>query len=114
MIMKKIFLLSVASIGLLLTSCYKEPTKGTAKVIVIDEYDFRVPAADVTLHKHDSPPGYINAHGITNQQGEFVYEHDKPLEVILEVNVTAGPKWGTNIVDIKPDQQATVTVKIHP
>ncbi len=111
--MKKILLLLVVSTGLLLTSCYKEPENGIAKIIVIDDNDFRVPSANVTL---TGPVGsYINESGITNFNGEWEYEHDPALEVILQIHATSstGPEYGDAIIRITPDKTSTETVKLH-
>jgi len=111
--MKKILLLLVATTSLLLTSCYQEPVNGVAKITVIDENEFRVPSANVTL---TGPTGsYISVSGITDFNGEWLYEHDPALEVILQVHATSstGPEYGDAIVRIVPNKTTNETVKIQ-
>jgi hypothetical protein len=84
--MKKIVFLLVASTGLLLTSCYKAPENGHAKITILNSAMFRQPGVDVHL---TGPTGsFIDVHRMTNQNGEIDYEHDPALEVILHVDAT--------------------------
>lgn len=111
--MKKIILLLVVSTGLLLTSCYKEPENGVATIRVVDENVFRVPNATVTL---TGPAGsYIHVSGVTDFNGEWTYEHDPALEVILHIHATSstGPEFGDAMVRIVPDETAEQTVMIQ-
>lgn len=111
--MKKILLLFVVFSGLLLTSCYKDPANGIARITVVDVNAFKISAANVQL---TGPTGsYINESGITNFKGEWEYIHDPALEVILQVHVTSstGPEFGDGIIRIEPDETATVTIIIQ-
>lgn len=111
--MKKIVFTLVIASGFLLSSCYKAPENGTAKIIVVDVNDFRVPTANITL---TGPTGSdINVSGISGLNGEWIYTHDPALEVILNVDVTSstGPETGAGIIRIKPDETAVVTIKIQ-
>ena len=111
--MKKIILSIVVASGLLLTSCYKAPEDGVAKIIVVDTNDFRVPAANITL---TGPPGsFINVSGMSNLSGEWIYTHDPALAVILNVHVesSTGPESGDGIIRITPDETSSATIKIQ-
>ena len=111
--MKKIVFTIVAATALLLTSCYKAPVDGVAKIIVVDESNYRVPSATIQL---TGPVGsYINQSGVSNLTGEWEYMHDPALEVILKVHVVSsdGLKSGDGIVRITPDHTETVTIHIH-
>lgn len=115
--MKKILLFLVVSSALLLTSCYKEPEKGLAKITILNSSEFRQPGVDVHLF---GPAGsYIDLHRMTNQMGEVLYEHDPALEVILKIHATYTDDlnvfheaWG--IVRIVPDEEASETLVLNP
>jgi hypothetical protein len=118
--MKKLALIFVIAVGVAASySCYGEPKAGTGNVIVIDENDFRVPAATVQLSQPGQlGTGYIVNEGLTNQNGEYSYTHQDPnvdmgLEVILEISATFGTATGQGIIRIKPDETSTETVKIY-
>ncbi len=111
--MKKILLLFICSAGLMLSSCYKEPENGVAKIRVVDINDVYVQGANIQL---TGPTGsYINVSGTTDFTGTWEYIHDPALEVILHVHVTApsGPAFGDNIIRITPDETESITVKIQ-
>ena len=113
--MKNILLLLLVSSGLLLTSCYKEPENGTAKIIVIHN-GYRKPSADIQL---TGPAGsYINVSAISDQNGEFIYTHDPALEVILDVDASftdgSGLHQGQGIIRIVPDETNEVTITLYP
>jgi len=118
--MKKLttgFILFSAILGF--TSCYEDPKAGTAKIIVVDSYDFRVPSANVQLSQPGIGHGYINVSGLTDLNGEFLYTHqdfqvDHGLEVILDIDATYNTSVGQGIIRIKPGETTTQTVKIYP
>lgn len=115
--MKKILLLVTVSAGLLLTSCYKEPENGIAKITIVNSPGlFRQPGVDVHLY---GPAGsYIDVHKMTDLNGEIVYEHDPALEVILQVHATYTDAMGLHeangIVRITPDKTADETFVLYP
>lgn len=118
--MKKLALIFVIAVGVAASySCYGEPGPGTGKVIVIDENDFRVPAATVQLSQPGQlGTGFIVNEGLTDMNGEYSYTHQDPnvdmgLEVILEISATLGTATGQGIIRIKPDETSTETVKIY-
>ncbi len=118
--MKKLALIFVIAIGLGASySCYSEPGPGTGRVIVVDENDFRVPAATVQLSQPGQlGTGFIVNEGLTDMNGEYSYTHQDPnvdmgLEVILDISATYGTATGQGIIRIKPDETSTETVKIY-
>lgn len=100
-----LFLLAI-SVTPFLQSCYKEPGEGTARVLVIDENQLRVPYASVTLSQ-----GSILMTGITDYNG--VAEFKNKLEVILNVEAQKGAKEGEGIARIKPGQTITEVITIY-
>ena len=118
--MKKLALVFVISIGVAASySCYGDPKPGTGVVIVVDENDFRVPAATVQLSQPGQlGTGFIINEGLTGANGEYSYTHEDPnvdmgLEVILEISASLGSATGQGIIRIKPDETSTETVKIY-
>jgi hypothetical protein len=114
--MKKILLLITVTAGLLLTSCYKEPENGVAKITILTSSHFRQPGVDVHLY---GPPGsFIDVNGITDLNGEFVYEHDPALEVILNMDASYtdinGLHEAHGHVRIRPDKTANETFVLQP
>jgi hypothetical protein len=115
--MKKIIFLLVAAHGLLLTSCYKAPENGFAKITILDSFSFRQPGADV--HFYGPTGSFIDDHRTTDQNGEILYEHDPALEVILHVHATyTDPSSNFHeafgIVRITPDKTANETFVLTP
>lgn len=115
--MKKILLLLVVSTGLLLTSCYKEPENGIAKITIVTSSYFRQSGVDV--HLYGPATSYIDLHLITDFNGEIVYEHDPALEVILNVHATYTDPSSVlheahGIVRITPDETADETYVLYP
>ena len=113
--MKKYILFLVVAVGLGASySCYSPPGFGTGKIIVVDEFDFRVPSATVKLSQPGQlGTGFIINEGLTNMSGEYSYTHEPALEVILNISATSGSAVGSGIIRIKPDETATETVKIY-
>lgn len=120
MYMKRIFgiLLLVITVSAM-SSCYQDPEPGTGVVTVIDENDFRVPSATVTLSQPGQlGTGFIVNEGLTNMNGEYSYTHVDPavdmgLEVILNISATFGTAVGQGIIRIKPNETSHETVKIY-
>jgi hypothetical protein len=68
--MKRIILIFITLTGLL-SSCYKAPENGIAKIIILSKACYRQPGVDVQLL---GPAGsYIDEHMITDLNGEIVY-----------------------------------------
>jgi hypothetical protein len=114
--MKKLIVACLIVSGLLLTSCYKEPENGIAKITIVNSSLFRQPGADVHLK---GPAGsYIDVYKTTDLNGEIVYEHDPALEVILTVKATytdaTGLHEANGIVRIIPDKTANETFVLYP
>jgi hypothetical protein len=71
--MKKFALIGIIAIGIAASySCYGDPAPGTAKIIVVDTADYKVPNAMVKL----SQPGQLNTgfiihEGITDLHGHL-------------------------------------------
>lgn len=101
-----LFLLAV-SVTPFLQSCYKAPGEGTARILVIDENQLRVPYASVTLSQ-----GSINMAGTTDFEGKAEFTNE--LEVILSVEAKKGDKQGEGIARIKPGQTITEVITIFP
>lgn len=114
-VMKKYILFLVIAFGLGASySCYSPPGFGTGKIIVVDEFDFRVPSATVMLSQPGQlGTGYIINEGLTNMSGEYSYTHEPALEVILDISVTEGIRSGEGIIRIKPDETSTEIVTIY-
>ena len=115
--MKKILFLIVVSTGLLLTSCYKAPDNGIAKITIVTSTYFRQPGVDVQLV--GPPTSYINEHFLTDMNGEIQYEHDPALEVILNVHATYTDPLSVfheahGIIRIIPDETANETYVLNP
>ncbi len=114
--MKKILFFLLVSTGLLLTSCYKEPENGIAKITIVSSSYFRQPWVDVQLV--GPPTSYINEHFLTDMNGEIQYEHDPALEVILNVHATYTDVTGFHeaheMVRIRPDQTVNETFVLNP
>jgi hypothetical protein len=115
--MKKILLLIVVSTGLLLSSCYKEPENGIAKITIVSSVYYRQPGVDV--HLYGPPTSYIDMHLMTNFNGEVVYEHDPSLEVILNVHATYTDPSSVfhevyGIIRIMPDEKVEETFVLNP
>jgi len=89
-----------------LQSCYKIPKEGSARIIVIDESQLRVPYATVRLHE-----GNIDMLNNTDFEGTVLFEN--LLEVILKVEARKGPKLGNGIARIKPNQTITEVITIY-
>src|SRR5687767_2616984 len=103
--MKKLAFIAVLAIGIMGSySCYGDPGPGTAKVIVVDTADYKVPFATVTLSQSgQNSNGFIWDQGMTNFEGEYTYTHqdfqvDFGTEVILDVVATEGGRTGYGIV----------------
>lgn len=110
--MKKILLVLVIAAGLALSSCYKEPENGVAKIKVVTSMVYIQPGATVHL---DGPAGSnIHVSGLTDMNGVFEYEHDPALEVILTVTATYGPSSGAGIIRISPDETNSTTITLYP
>lgn len=89
-----------------LQSCYKEPKKGNARIIVIDEHQLRVPYANVRLYGGD-----VNLMGNTDYDGSAMFSN--LLEVVLTVEAKKAAKQGSGIARIKPDQTITEVITIY-
>lgn len=89
-----------------LQSCYKVPKEGSARIIVIDENQLRVPFATVRLFRAD-----VSFAGTTDHNGIVLFEN--LLEVILTVEAKRANKVGTGVARIKPDQTITEVVTIY-
>lgn len=89
-----------------LQSCYKEPGEGTARIIVIDENQLRVPYASVRLVQGD-----VNMIDNTDYNG--IAEFENKLEVILNVEAKKGSKIGTGIARIRPGETITEVITIY-
>lgn len=100
-----LFILTV-TVTPLLHSCYKEPKPGTARIIVIDENQLRVPYATVKLVN-----GNVNMVGNTDYTGIATFENK--LEVILNVEAKKGDKIGTGICRIRPGETITEVITIY-
>ena len=94
------------------TSCYKEPENGIAKIRINNSAGMAQPSAYVTLT--GPPSSYINVSGITDMYGNWEYEHDPALEVILNVSASYGASTGSGIVRIEPNKKASVTITLYP
>ena len=108
----KILLLLVVSSGLLLTSCYKAPVNGIAKIKVVTSGIYVQPGANVTLTGPTGSP--INVSGLTDMSGQFEYEHDPALEVILSVSASYGASSGAGIIRINPNETSSTTITLNP
>ena len=111
--MKKIVFVLVIVSGIMLSSCYEEPSPGTGIVKVVDINYLRIPGADVTLSQPGNGTGYIVNYGLTNMYGEYSYTHEPALEVILNIDVTSSAGSGTEIIRITPGETTTKTVMIY-
>lgn len=100
-----LFLIAFTSV-ISLSSCYKEPKEGNARIIVIDENQLRVPYATVRLYQGDI--NYVN-----NSDFDGIAMFENLLEVILTVEAKKGAKQGNGIARIKPDQTITEVVTIY-
>lgn len=101
-----LFLLAV-TVTPLFQACYKAPGEGTARILVIDENQLRVPYASVTLSQ-----GSINMAGTTDFEGKAEFTNE--LEVILSVEAKKGDKQGEGIARIKPGETITEVITIFP
>jgi hypothetical protein len=114
--MKKILLLLMVASAGLLTSCYKAPENGIAKITIYDSNHFRVPLANVDLTGPTGSP--IHDGGITDMHGEWVYEHDPALEVILNVyawtNDATGLHEAHGIIRIVPGKTTEESFTLYP
>ncbi|MBE2246768.1 MAG: hypothetical protein IAE67_05885 [Candidatus Competibacteraceae bacterium] len=101
------------------SSCYQDPDYGVGIVTVLDANDFRVASAEVVLSQPgQNGQGIILVQGYTDPNGEFKYTHEPPqtdlaTEVILNVSVQKDNAIGAGIIRIKPNEVATVTVRIY-
>jgi hypothetical protein len=112
---KKLALLSIVALGLLLTSCYKEPEKGVAKITIYNTSQYTEQNVNILL---TGPAGsYISVGGVTNFKGEWTYEHDPALEVILNVHAWVDDGTGREaegIIRITPDKVANESYTLYP
>lgn len=97
-----------------LTSCYQTPEIGTAKITIYNSSGYREPGA--TVHLYGPSGSYIDHSGITDMNGEFYYEHDKNLQVILNVHAenTSGTSWCDGIIRIEPDKNENESYTLYP
>jgi hypothetical protein len=117
--MRNLFIfLSIITVSLTFSGCYEDPTYGVGIVTVLDQNDFKVPSAEVTLSQQGNGSGVILEQGYTDGNGQFKYTHVPPqtdlaVEVILNVNVQKGNYIGAGIIRIKPNEVSTVDIKIY-
>lgn len=110
--MKKLLFAFVIILGISFTSCYKEPENGIAKIRVNNSSVYGQPSANVTL---TGPPGSnINVSGLTDMNGDWVYEHEPALEVILTISASYGASTGSGIIRIKPNETSSKIVTLSP
>lgn len=114
--MKKLSFFIVIAISIALTSCYQEPQKGIAKITIVNSSNFRVDGANIQL---TGPAGsYINTGGVTDFNGEWIYEHDPALAVVLQVyawkNDATGLHEAHGIIRITPDKVENQTYTLYP
>ena len=111
--MKKMLFFVIAA-GLVLSSCYKEPERGTAKITTIYN-NYRQSGVDVHLYGPSGSP--IDHHLLSDQNGEVIYEHDPALEVILfaycSYTDATGLHWASGNVRITPDKAADYTFTLY-
>lgn len=100
-----LFLLTIISVPMM-QSCYKKPGPGTARIIVIDENQLRVPFANVRLNN-----GNVDFVDVTDVNGIANFENE--LEVILNVEAKKGPKVGVGIARIRPGETITEVITIY-
>lgn len=96
------------------TSCYQTPEIGTAKITILNSAGYREPGA--TVHLYGPTGSYIDVWGITDLNGEFFYEHDKNLAVVLNVHAenTSGTSWSDGIIRIEPDMNEVESYTLYP
>ncbi len=114
--MKKLSFLVVVAFVVMLSSCYQAPERGKAKFTILNSSNFRVDGANIQL---TGPTGsYINVGGVTDFNGEWIYEHDPALEVILDVyawkNDATGLHETHGIIRITPDKTENETFILYP
>lgn len=97
-----------------LYSCYQPPEKGTAKITIYNSSDYREPNA--TVHIYGPAGSYIDIWGVTNMNGEYLYEHDKNLSVVLSIHAenSAGTSWCDGIIRIEPDLNEVESYTLYP
>lgn len=97
-----------------LTACYQTPEVGTAKITIFNSSDYREPAA--IIHLYGPPGSYIDKWGVADMNGEFIYEHDKNLSVVLNVHAenASGTSWCDGILRIEPDKNEVESYKLYP
>lgn len=105
---------SILVVGSAFTSCYyTKPDPGKAVIVVLDENDFRVPAASVVLHQEGQQgDGIIYASGFTDIEGVFEYIHEPALEIIAFVDASLDTCAGKGTVRIIPNEVTYDTVHI--
>lgn len=95
-----------------LVSCYSTPDPGIGTIIVKDQNQFRIPAAEVTLEQYPGIPYNV---GYTDQNGEYRYtfphpDTDQPVEVILNVFAKKGNQNGQGMIRITPGKNTSVEI----
>ncbi len=112
---RSLTLLSIFGMLLLVSSCYKQPKHGVARIIVIDGITkLRVPNATVKLHQKD-----VNEIRVADFQGlvEYTTEgstmEEVPVEQVLNCDASKAGKMGSGIVKVKPNQIITEVISIY-